>query len=195
MLRLMRDLPLAVRFDAYIQAQSRARNGRVVTDLQTPWLIKLLSGGEIAHDISYYFYFFLAERGEVAGLEDAYLQFTDLAGSGVSVIAGQFQVSDPLFKRELRLEFEDYQPYRFRVGDAIADLTYDRGFMAFFSPREGMDVSLQAGQRRRLEGRRGTAAVRHRQSENGSRAHLPRRRFSPAGGICLRRPRGALRCS
>ena len=143
MLRLMRDLPLAVRFDAYIQAQSRARNGRVVTDLQTPWLIKLLSGGEIADDISYYFYFFLGERGEVAGLEDAYLQFTDLGGSGVSVIAGQFQVSDPLFKRELRLEFEDYQPYRFRVGDALADLTYDRGFMAFFSPREGMDVSLQ----------------------------------------------------
>lgn len=143
MLILMRDVPLAVRFDAYVQAQSRARNGRVVADLQTPWLLKLLSGGEIADDISYYFYFFLAERGEVAGIEDAYLQFTDVGGSGVSVLAGQFQVSDPLFKRELRLEYEDYQPYRFRVGDALADLTYDRGFMAVFSPREGMDVALQ----------------------------------------------------
>lgn len=51
----------------------------------------------------------------MAGLEDAYVQFTDVGGSGVSVIAGQFQVSDPLFKRELRLEYEDYQPYRVRV--------------------------------------------------------------------------------
>ena len=143
LLVLMRDIPLAIRLDAYVQAQSRARGGRVVTDLQTPWLIKLLSGGEVADDISYYFYFFLGERGEVAGLEDAYLQFTDIGGSGVSVIAGQFQVSDPLFKRELRLEFEDYQPYRFRVGEARADLTYDRGFMALYSPREGTDLSLQ----------------------------------------------------
>jgi hypothetical protein len=156
----MRDVPLAIRLDAYVQAQSRARNGRVVADLQTPWLLKLLSGGEVADDISYYFYFFLGERGEVAGIEDAYLQFTDIAGSGVSVIAGQFQVSDPLFKRELRLEYEDYQPYRFRVGEAIADLTYDRGFMASFSPREGTDVVLQvvngaginaAGQRRQYD--------------------------------------------
>jgi hypothetical protein len=143
LLTLMRDVPLAIRFDAYIQAQSKARGGRVVADLQTPWLLKLLSGGEVADDISYYFYFFLAERGEVAGVEDAYLQFTDIGGSGVSVIAGQFQVSDPLFKRELRLEYEDYQPYRFRVGEARADLAYDRGFMAFFSPREGTDVVLQ----------------------------------------------------
>lgn len=160
LLTLMRDVPLAIRLDAYVQAQSRARNGRVVADLQTPWLLKLLSGGEVADDISYYFYFFLGERGEVAGIEDAYLQFTDIGGSGVSVIAGQFQVSDPLFKRELRLEYEDYQPYRFRVGEAIADLTYDRGFMASFSPREGTDVVLQvvngtglneAGQRRQYD--------------------------------------------
>jgi hypothetical protein len=143
MLRMMRDLPLAVRFDAYLMAQSRANNGRVVADFQTPWLLKLLSGGDIADGISYYFYFFLGERGEVAGLEDAYLQFTDIGGSGISVIAGQFQVSDPLFKRELRLEHEDYQPYRFRVGDAQADLTYDRGFMATYSPREGTDLTLQ----------------------------------------------------
>ena len=116
---------------------------RVVADLQTPWLLKLLSGGEVADDISYYFYFFLGERGEVAGIEDAYLQFTDIAGSGVSVIAGQFQVSDPMFKRELRLEYEDYQPYRVRVGDTRADLTYDRGLMATWSPRDGTDLVFE----------------------------------------------------
>ena len=32
-------------------------------------------------------------------------------------------MSDPLFKRELRLGYEDYQPYRVRVGDTRADLS------------------------------------------------------------------------
>jgi hypothetical protein len=83
------------------------------------------------------------ERGEVAGLEDAYLQFTDVAGTGVALLAGQFQVSDPLFKRELRLEYEDYQAYRVRVGLASADLTYDRGLMALWSPRSGTDLAFE----------------------------------------------------
>jgi hypothetical protein len=39
-------------------------------------------------------------------------------------------VSDPLFKRELRLEYQDYAIYRARIGDQPADLTYDRGVMA-----------------------------------------------------------------
>jgi hypothetical protein len=42
---------------------------------------------------------------------------------------GQFQVSDPLFKRELRLMFEDYAIYRVHVGEQGIDLTYDRGLM------------------------------------------------------------------
>jgi hypothetical protein len=105
--------------------------------------VKLLSGGQIADRISYYAYFLLSERGEVGGLEDAYVQFTDIGGSGVSVIAGQFQVSDPLYKRELRLEYEDYQPYRVRVGQTRADLTYDRGLLALWSPREGTDLAFE----------------------------------------------------
>src|SRR5688500_4053656 len=141
LLRLQRNLPLAVRFDAYLQALGRKYNGQTVTnDLMTPWTIKLLSGGQVADKISYYMYFFFSERGEVAGLEDAYLQFTDIAGSGLSVIAGQFQLSDPLFKRELRLQYEDYQPYRVRVGEVKADLTYDRGLMALYSPWKGGDL-------------------------------------------------------
>jgi hypothetical protein len=87
-------------------------------------------------------YFFMAERGEIAGLEDAYLQFTDLGGSGVNLIAGQFQVADPLFKRELRLEYDDYHLFRARVGEVRSDLTYDRGLFAYFSPWTGGDVSL-----------------------------------------------------
>jgi hypothetical protein len=143
LLRLQRSLPLAIRFDAYGRVQSNIAADQTSTDLQTPWVVKLLSGGPIADKISYYAYFLVTERGEVAGLEDAYVQFTDIASSGVSLIAGQFQVSDPLFKRELRLPYEDYQPYRVRVGETRADLTYDRGFMALYSPWEGGDLSLQ----------------------------------------------------
>lgn len=142
-LRLQNSLPLAMRYDAYVSAYSKRTGGQVVADAQTPWVIKLLSGGQVADKISYYMYFLLGERGEVAGLEDAYIQFTDVGGSGVSVIAGQFQVSDPLFKRELRLPYEDYQPYRMRVGSSPVDLTYDRGLMALWSPREGTDLAFE----------------------------------------------------
>jgi hypothetical protein len=142
LLRLQRDIPLAVRFDAYLQTLGRKYKGQIVrNDLQTPWGIKLLSGGQIAEKVSYYMYFFLTERGAVTGLEDAYVQFTDIGSSGVSAIVGQFQVSDPLFKRELRLEYEDYEPYRFRVGGARPNLTYDRGIMLTYSPWEGGDLA------------------------------------------------------
>jgi hypothetical protein len=76
----------------------------------------LISGGSITTDIAYYFYFFFSERGEVAGLEDAFLMFNNLFGSELDFYLGQFQVSDPLFKRELRLTFEDYRIYRTAVG-------------------------------------------------------------------------------
>ncbi|HSH45307.1 MAG TPA: hypothetical protein VK966_05600 [Longimicrobiales bacterium] len=140
-LQLMADIPLAIRLDAYLAGTTRDESPSV--DLQTPWTIKLLSGGRVSEKVSYYLYFFMSERGEVAGLEDAIVQFSDLGGSGVDVVVGQFQVSDPLFKRELRLQYEDYQPYRVRVGDASADLTYDRGIMAGFSPWSEADLSLQ----------------------------------------------------
>ena len=158
LLRLQQSLPLAVRIDAYMAAYAGARGAQVASDLQTPWAVKLLSGGQVADKISYYIYFLLSERGEVGGLEDAYVQFTDIGGSGVSVIAGQFQVSDPMFKRELRLEYEDYQPYRVRVGDTRADLTYDRGLMALWSPRDGTDLTLEV-----VNGQGLTAADNNRQ--------------------------------
>jgi hypothetical protein len=44
LLRLMGSLPLAVRLDAYLRAQGGVGAG---ADLQTPWLVKLLSGGQI----------------------------------------------------------------------------------------------------------------------------------------------------
>jgi hypothetical protein len=127
MLQLMQSLPLAARLDAYVQLYS---NGNAVTDFQTPYALKVLSSGALSRKISYYFYAFLAERGEVTGIEDAFLTYNDVGGAPVDVSVGQFQISDPLFKRELRLEFEDYAVYRARMGAVPLDLTYDRGIMA-----------------------------------------------------------------
>jgi len=128
--------------EGYLAGLAQKGEKVVGPDLQTPWGIKLLTGGQVTDGVSYYMYFFLSERGEIAGLEDAYVQFTDVAGSGVNLIAGQFQVADPLFKRELRLEYDDYQLFRARVGDVRWDLTYDRGLFASFSPWEGGDLNL-----------------------------------------------------
>jgi hypothetical protein len=142
MLRLLRRIDFAIRMDLFATVAAPVRRDATDIDLQMPYTAKLLSGGVLADGISYYMYFMLSERGAVSGLEDAYIQFTDIGGSGVSAIVGQFQVSDPLYKRELRLQYEDYQPYRLRVGDARADLAYDRGVMLNASPWDGGDAVL-----------------------------------------------------
>ena len=62
-LLLMRELPLALRMDGFLRWRPQ-ESGR--SDFLTPYILKLLSGGSIAPDVSYYFYFFFSERGEVA---------------------------------------------------------------------------------------------------------------------------------
>jgi hypothetical protein len=136
-LTLMKDLPLAVRFDAYIQAADR---DNVKTDLEVPFGLKFLSGGPISNHISYYFYFYISERGEVAGVEDAILFFNNIGNTNFDLAVGQFQISDPLFKRELRLTFEDYQIYRVRPGNSQLNLTYDRGLSASYGFDFGLDL-------------------------------------------------------
>lgn len=139
-LTLMREFPIAVKFEAFGRwlPQSAKR-----TDLQTPYGIKLLSGGQITKDVSYYFYFFMGERGEVAGLEDAFVAFNNVFGTELDIAVGQFQSSDPLFKRELRLTFEDYEIYRVRPGLSEANLTYDRGLMFSYGFSTGTDVVFE----------------------------------------------------
>ncbi len=129
LLHLNREFPLAVRFDAFAYFEQDAE---VNSDLQTPYGLKLLSGGQVAKNVGYYFYFYMYETGEVAGIEDAYLHFNDLGGVPLDLMVGQFQVCDPLMKRELRLTYEDYQIYKIRIGDARGNLTYDRGLMATY---------------------------------------------------------------
>ncbi|MBK7701833.1 MAG: hypothetical protein IPI34_02515 [bacterium] len=125
LLRLPRDLPLAARLEGYV---SYKEDADAEIDIEWPWVWKILSGGPVGPKASYYFYF-LMERGDLVGLEDAYLQLNDAAGSGFDLVFGQFQVCDPLFKRELRLERFDYLIYKTQVGDSPVDLTYDRGLM------------------------------------------------------------------
>ena len=138
-LLLNREFPLAVRLEGY--GVWREKSG-VDEDFQWPWAFKLLSGGPVSKSVSYYFYGIM-ESGETLKLEDTYLQFNSVFHLPVDVIFGQFQVSDVLFKRELRLERNDYQIYKERVGLVSTDLTYDRGLVfAWRAPAE-LDVQFQ----------------------------------------------------
>ncbi len=138
LLWLPRSFPLAIRFDAYGVYEEETNAD---TDLQIPWGIKILSGGSVYRNIGYYFYFYLSERGEVAGIEDAYVHFNDIGGIPFDIMVGQFQTSDPLMKRELRLTYEDYMIYRTSVGYSSINLTYDRGFMLTYGiDRTGTDI-------------------------------------------------------
>lgn len=139
---LNREFPLAVKFEAYALTND---SDDAVHDLEIPWGMKLLSGGPLFKNISYYFYMYMSERGEVVGLEDAYIHFNDIFGSNLDIMAGQFQTSDPLMKRELRLTFEDYHVYKRGIGHSTTDLTYDRGFMFVYGiEKTGTDVILMA---------------------------------------------------
>ncbi len=139
-LSLIRDIPIALRFDLN-GSFNNSRNER--NDFASPYILKILSGGAIANNISYYFYFFFAERGRVTGIEDAYIMFNNLFGIDLDLYVGQFQISDPLFKRELRLTFEDYQIYRNSVGFSSANLAYDRGIMLTLGLDTGTDLVLE----------------------------------------------------
>ncbi|MBD3167823.1 hypothetical protein GF324_14570 [bacterium] len=136
-LDLIRDFPLAVRFDGRIRYLPEAQSE---FDLQLPYLIKLLSGGALTDNLSYYFYMYMDERGEVVGVEDAYLMFNNAFGQDLDFYFGQFQVSDPLFKRELRLTMEDYMVYKYAPGESDIALAYDRGMMITLGLPTGTDV-------------------------------------------------------
>jgi len=125
-LSLFRELPLAIRIDGF--ASYNFNNGEMA-DFGAPFVLKILSGGEISEKLSYYFYFLLNERGSIAGVEDAFLMYHDFMGSGINLYIGQFQVSDPLFKGELRFTLEPYKIYGTAPGSSSADLKYDRGII------------------------------------------------------------------
>jgi hypothetical protein len=139
-LSLLRDVPVAFRLEGFFTYNNSHSKQ---WDFTSPYVLKFLSGGEITKNISYFFYFFFSEQGEVAGIEDAFVMFNNLFGSDLDLYVGQFQVSDPLFKRELRLTFENYEIYSAHVGESKVDLTYDRGIMLTYGFPSGTDFSVE----------------------------------------------------
>jgi hypothetical protein len=138
-LSLIRDFPLAARLEGYVTYN---QENSEQSDFYAPVLFKLMTGGAIANDISYYVYYIL-ESGEVGKIEDAWFMFNNLFGSELDFTIGQFQVCDPLFKRELRLTREDYYIYKVRPGNSMVDLTYDRGIMLGYGFETGTDLVLE----------------------------------------------------
>ncbi|MDX9811562.1 MAG: hypothetical protein RBU28_04190 [Bacteroidales bacterium] len=136
-LSLFRELPLAIRLDGFASFNF-ADKGSI--DFAAPFVLKILSGGEISDKLSYYFYFLFNERGSVAGVEDAFVMYHDFLSTGINLYLGQFQVSDPLFKGELRFTLEPYHIYGAAPGNSSADLKYDRGVIFEKGFSTGTDI-------------------------------------------------------
>lgn len=132
-LRLPDQLPLGLRAQAFVQGRDGESidpvSGEVeadsTTDFQAPYLVKLLASAPLSDEISFYFYAILAEKGQNTEVvvEDAWFSYGDLFDTGVSMQLGQFQISDLMFPREVRLTFQDFMPYR------MAGITYERGVL------------------------------------------------------------------
>lgn len=133
LLALPKSLPIAVRAQSFVQLRegedidpaSGPTGNDASLDFQAPYLVKLLASAPLSDHITFYFYGILAEKGgngEVV-LEDAWFSHDDVFGTGVSAMLGQFQVSDLMFPREVRLTFQDFYAYR------AAGITYDRGII------------------------------------------------------------------
>jgi hypothetical protein len=125
-LSLFRELPLAIRLDGFA---SYNFNKEGKSDFAAPFIVKILSGGELSEKLSYYFYFLMNERGSIVGVEDAFLMYHDILKSGINFYIGQFQASDPLFKGELRYTLEPYKIYDAAPGNSSVSLKYERGMM------------------------------------------------------------------
>jgi hypothetical protein len=69
--------------------------------------------------------------------------FNNLLHRDLDIYIGQFQVSDPLFKRELRLTYEDYMIYKVSSGKSGANLSYDRGIMVTYGMDGGPDIIVE----------------------------------------------------
>lgn len=130
-LALPKSLPLALRAQSFVQWRDSAdidpatgpTGNDASFDFQSPYLIKLLASAPLSDHISFYFYGIFAEKGGngEALIEDAWFRHDDLFGSGIGAMLGQFQVSDLMFPREVRLTFQDFYAYR------AAGVTYERG--------------------------------------------------------------------
>ncbi len=133
-LALPKSLPLAIRAQAFVQGREEGADIDPLTgptgndssfDFQSPYLVKLISSAPLSEHITFYFYGIFAEKGGNGEtlIEDAWFSHDDVFGTGISAMLGQFQISDLMFPREIRLTFQDYYAYR------AAGITYDRGIV------------------------------------------------------------------
>jgi hypothetical protein len=132
-LALPKSPPFAVRAQAFAQVRDGEEidpeTGEGVADseldFQAPYLMKLLGSAPLSDHITFYFYAIYAEKGNNGEtlLEDAWFRHDDAFGTGIGAQLGQFQISDLMFPREVRLTFQDFQVYR------MAGVTYDRGLI------------------------------------------------------------------
>ncbi|MCE5346789.1 MAG: hypothetical protein LLG13_10955 [Bacteroidales bacterium] len=143
-LSLFRELPLAFRLDGHAM-YNFDKSGK--SEFASPFILKILSGGELSDKLSYYFYFLMNEGGSIVGVEDAFLMYHDLFKTGINFYIGQFQASDPLFKSELRYTLEGYKIYDAAPGNSAARLKYERGiiFEKFFSTGTTLQVEILNG--------------------------------------------------
>ncbi len=145
MLALQKFPPFAIRAQGFVQGRDGEEIDPVAGptgngssfDVQSPYLVKLLSSAPLSENITYYFYGIFAEKGGNGEtvIEDAWFSYDDLFGTKVAMQLGQFQVSDLMFPREIRLPFQDFVAYR------SAGITYDRGII-FDRGFEPVDVAV-----------------------------------------------------
>lgn len=140
-LSLIREFPIAVRIEGFATFKHKSNEDRI--DFATPYMVKFLSGGSLTKNVSYYFYLYFNEKGEITTVEDAYLMFNNVFDTDLDIYVGQFQISDPLFKRELRLTREDYMIYKKKIGNSKMSLGYDRGIMLNLPLKTKTDLTFE----------------------------------------------------
>lgn len=139
-LLLLEQLPIAIRVDSFFRARS---DTDVNADLEAPFTIKLLSSAPLTSKISYYFYVLFNERGDVGGVEDAFIYLNNAYKDvDLDLRFGQFQVTDVLFPREQRLTFQDFTYYVTAISDSGFKLTYDRIIELNYNFEVGEDIGM-----------------------------------------------------
>lgn len=116
--------PVAFRFTHWVEGRNF---GEARADIQAPYLAKILAGAPLGEHVRFYSYV-IFEKGEPPKFEDAWVELFGLPG-GLSVTIGQFQISDLMFMREVRLTRSDYMIYRVAPAANGFSLTYHRGVL------------------------------------------------------------------
>lgn len=141
-LYLLDQVPLSFLINLYTVALEKEEinynTGKIeikeTLDFQYPYAFKLISGGILYKNISYYVSF-LNQRDISSSIYDAFILLNLSKKFPLSLKFGQFQVSDQLFKSNLRLEENFYEIYLSipSYSYSYTNLYYDKGIQFIFS--------------------------------------------------------------